>query len=347
MKKIYRWNLKALKTLIRIIIPFHKRLAIFWKLRMFKISLTTPLITERKKYEADLAEEFNIFFTTNQPDDINRTIESLKRNLDENSLKEVDNFLYRQTYTFQHNFIERKKIFTDSELSTQKDCSKIIDQARKKFSKYKFKQIEPEVFYSFCGLRWLPEKIQKKLIGGNFVDLGAYDGDSAVMLADQFKAKLIWAFEPEPENFKALKKTAEKFGQQIIQPLCHGAGEKTKQANIDSDGRASSISLAQTGQEISIISLDEFFKQQKENKKIDLIKMDIEGSELNALIGASNIIKMYRPTLSISIYHHRADFFNIKPWLETICPDYKFLIKKAQPFELSRETVLLAYTEED
>jgi len=68
--------------------------------------------------------------------------------------------------------------------------------------------------------------------------------------------------------------------------------------------------------------------------------------ETKALIGAVETIKEFEPVLAISIYHNPEDFFLIKPWLEKICPSYKFIIKKANPFSLSHEVMLLAYTEE-
>lgn len=71
--------------------------------------------------------------------------------------------------------------------------------------------------------------------------------------------------------------------------------------------------------------------------------MDIEGEEMKALLGSDQIIRRDKPVLAISIYHKPEDFFNIKPWLQSICPDYKFIIKKAHPFSFDRETMLLAY----
>ena len=69
-------------------------------------------------------------------------------------------------------------------------------------------------------------------------------------------------------------------------------------------------------------------------KKIDLIKTDIEGAERMLVYDLDQIIKKYRPQLSISIYHfdHRKnnlsnDLVLIPNVLIKICNNYKFYIK--------------------
>src|SRR5690606_33131118 len=45
--------------------------------------------------------------------------------------------------------------------------------------------------------------------------------------------------------------------------------------------------------------------------KIDFIKMDIEGSETKALLGAVRSIERFKPKLAIAIYHGDYDIFGI------------------------------------
>lgn len=66
--------------------------------------------------------------------------------------------------------------------------------------------------------------------------------------------------------------------------------------------------------------------------RVDFIKMDIEGAELNALTGAKQTLSAFKPKLAISIYHKvgdalvYADYDRIVAFLAALVPDYKFYL---------------------
>ena len=62
-------------------------------------------------------------------------------------------------------------------------------------------------------------------------------------------------------------------------------------------------------------------------EKATFIKMDIEGSEINALKGGANTIKKYRPRLAISVYHKPEDIIEILSYILELCEDYKFYLR--------------------
>lgn len=74
--------------------------------------------------------------------------------------------------------------------------------------------------------------------------------------------------------------------------------------------------------------------------KVTFIKMDIEGSELEALRGAVNVIKRDKPRLAICIYHKPEDMYEIPFWIKETVPEYKLYIRHHTDGIL--ETVLYA-----
>jgi hypothetical protein len=74
---------------------------------------------------------------------------------------------------------------------------------------------------------------------------------------------------------------------------------------------------------VSSIAIDDLVT--RENiEKVDFIKMDIEGAEANALVGAQKTIAKFRPKLAICVYHKKDDFYSIPTLINQICPDYSF-----------------------
>jgi hypothetical protein len=55
--------------------------------------------------------------------------------------------------------------------------------------------------------------------------------------------------------------------------------------------------------------------------------MDIEGSELKALAGARETIKLFNPELAVCIYHLANDIFEIPQYIKSVNPDYKCIIR--------------------
>ena len=63
-----------------------------------------------------------------------------------------------------------------------------------------------------------------------------------------------------------------------------------------------------------------------EIKRIDLVKMDIEGSELGALQGGEQSLRRWRPKLAISLYHRPEDLYSIPLWLNSLNCGYRFFL---------------------
>ena len=67
-------------------------------------------------------------------------------------------------------------------------------------------------------------------------------------------------------------------------------------------------------------------------EKATFIKMDIEGSELEALKGAKNQIMNYSPRLAICVYHKREDLITIPQYIKKLVPEYKLYLRAHFPY---------------
>ena len=60
---------------------------------------------------------------------------------------------------------------------------------------------------------------------------------------------------------------------------------------------------------------------------MDFIKLDIEGAEQDAIDGAKNTIRKYKPILAICIYHKAEDWYKIPEKVLEIEKDYDIYLR--------------------
>lgn len=78
-----------------------------------------------------------------------------------------------------------------------------------------------------------------------------------------------------------------------------------------------------------MISLDTYFKS--EDFLPTFIKLDIEGSEKEALVGSREIIQQIRPKLAICVYHKIEDIYVVPEFLLKHMPSYHFTLRHYSP----------------
>lgn len=175
--------------------------------------------------------------------------------------------------------------------------------------------------------------------GDIVLDCGACYGETAIWFNSFLTTGKVYAFEAFGENYEILKKVidANSCADSVI-PILKGVGDKSTRLNLKNAHVANttgkSFVQSESG-EIESISIDSFVDQYN-LKKIDIIKMDIEGMEKEAIAGARHSIQKYHPTLLLSAYHKPNDFFYIPEQVKDICEDYNFYFdhKTLRPYEL-------------
>lgn len=171
-----------------------------------------------------------------------------------------------------------------------------------------------------------------------YIDAGAYDGDSWRELCKHVRPAEAWLLEPDPRNFSRL---VELTGNDCanLRRLPLGLSDGHQVLAFTDDGEGSTI-LAQGANHIVTVSLDDIVG----GARIDLLKMDIEGSEIAALRGARRTIERSRPVMCVSLYHRPADLWQIPLLISSMVDDYRFAVR--QHLFNSFESVLYAVPRE-
>lgn len=131
-------------------------------------------------------------------------------------------------------------------------------------------------------------------------DIGAHQGNYSAMIFQHCNQATIYAFEPHPKSFQKLK---QRFTNKNFQAFNLGAGSINQEISLydlqSNDGSEIActnpeiITEIHKGQaiahQIKVIKLDDFITKYQINK-IDLLKIDAEGYELNILKGLTKAL---------------------------------------------------------
>jgi FkbM family methyltransferase len=173
-----------------------------------------------------------------------------------------------------------------------------------------------------------------------FIDCGAFTGDTITQLRKiKGKTDTVIAFEADIQNFKALtemiRQNKESIAGNIILYPC-GVWSKHEQFKFNSI-KGSGSALSEDGTSIiQCVALDDVLPCFVPT----FIKMDIEGAEYEALLGAKNIIQNHRPDLAICVYHSIIDFCRIPLLIDGWNLGYKFFLRCHNDF--NQEIVMYA-----
>jgi FkbM family methyltransferase len=169
-----------------------------------------------------------------------------------------------------------------------------------------------------------------------FVDCGVFDGETIKEFISRNNNKFdyVFGFEPDKNNYENSVDNLNGIPSQNLKIFNLGSWSKMDTLKFNSiSERVSEIDPNGTV-EIKVDSIDNLIA----NKKVSFIKMDVEGAELNSLIGAEKNIKLNRPKLAICLYHKPEDIYEIIYWINSLELNYKFFIRLHTRF--SQELVL-------
>jgi len=165
------------------------------------------------------------------------------------------------------------------------------------------------------------------------VDCGAFDGDSIRMFLAKIDAthgtfRHIYAIEPDAKNRTALAGYLASLPDNVsrrISVLPYGLSDSDEVVSFDASGTVGSRVVAGAGSEtIHCRRLDDIL----DGPQPTLIKMDIEGAEPRAILGAAATIRASRPILAMCVYHRCEHLWTLPVLIHNALPDYKIFLRR-------------------
>ena len=182
--------------------------------------------------------------------------------------------------------------------------------------------------------------------GDVVIDGGGCWGDTALYFAHRVGAGgKVTVFEFEPQNLEVFRKNLSlnpDLGSRIALKevaLWHEPGQTL---GVASRGPGTRVTAASTTDfTVPTTTIDEMFGG-SDARRVDFIKLDIEGAELSALRGAEATLRRDRPKLAVAVYHDLEDFVTIPAYLHSLNLGYRFYLRHCT---IDRyETILYART---
>ena len=155
------------------------------------------------------------------------------------------------------------------------------------------------------------------------VDCGAYIGDSVKGYIDNYgnKYSKIYAYEMSPQVYEVLVDETKELANIVCREA--GVGKEHTKMYLKNENYVDAASLSETGDTcVEVVTLDEDI-----DEPLTIIKMDIEGAEMDALEGAKRHIVNEKPKLLISAYHRPSDIFDIPKRIVEYRDDYELYLR--------------------
>lgn len=334
------------KRILRANDPFSKFLTLF-------IKAAEAINKHRKLYYVSAANRmFSLNFLKaiiSEPDLYNKAELYYQ---EEESKAVLNKFFRNKLYCALHTSIPKNTIFSLDDLKRTKEYERFYKKNVKEYknhfnvSSMYFKkpfQLESSVFYEKCGIPQLSEQILNKLVQSEkqaILDCGAYTGDSAVVFSQLFENIEIWAIEFSKSNYNLLIENIEKNNlSERIKPINVGVGSSSEIIKVNANPGLN-VRQGVEGELfdlVQMVTIDELCQDQS----VALIKMDIEGGEMEALKGAISTIKRDKPVLLLSVYHLGSDIYSIPQFIKQLNLNYSFKLRHLKPDSPTIDYILI------
>ncbi len=154
------------------------------------------------------------------------------------------------------------------------------------------------------------------------IDCGAFTGVAIQkFLTAGYVIDSAIAFEPDPASFATLAARNFPIARRLNLPL--GTWSSTTQLRFSNDASMASH-LSDTGNTvIQCVAIDDVIG----GEQINLVKLDVEGAEIETLKGMARLVREQRPGLLVSAYHAPGHLHEIATLIDDWALDYRFHLR--------------------
>ena len=188
------------------------------------------------------------------------------------------------------------------------------------------------------------------------LDIGAYVGDTAVLLSPLVRG-MVYAFEPFPDTYAELVENAKSFSNIVC--INKAVSNKTGASKLYVDllfpaDNMLAYSYGRNTVDIETTTLDDWYFNYICSScgalpTIDLVKMDIQGGEVDALYGGKEMFKKLRPTIIVEfapfhIKKHGREPREIFEFLYKMCYTVRDINEQVgEPIDIKDLRLFIAY----
>lgn len=181
---------------------------------------------------------------------------------------------------------------------------------------------------------YFPLDLVAPLANEVFVDCGSFQGDTIPGFLSHWRDgfQRIFALEPDSRNQEALTANAAQLGvADRVTVLPYALGSESGEVSFEATGTVTS----------QIVKCAEGSSQHEralvECRRLDeiewpvaptYIKMDIEGAEPDALVGATGLLREQHPVLAVCTYHRSEHLWEIPNLIRSIAPEYNLFLRR-------------------
>jgi FkbM family methyltransferase len=136
-----------------------------------------------------------------------------------------------------------------------------------------------------------------------FVDVGANLGLYTWAFLSRIPDGQVIAVEPDPASLQLFRNTADRWGRSVeVHPVALSKEKSIRNLSIDrTGGHRSSLVANNHGEDLLVHTcrLDDIVGE----RRVDLVKIDVEGAEMDVLTGGQQTIRTSRPCLIVECFH--------------------------------------------